>query len=104
MHPLDLLQHDWLGTKSKRAGADCVELHGTAGERQTLRLEGRVQASQITVIHALCLAGWGISAGVSEGDRKARADVRLLPVLPGWHLANVPMYPVTLRRGHSRPR
>ena len=100
-HPQDLLQHDWLGTKSKSAGAHFVELHGTNGERQTLRLEGRVQASQITVIHALCLAGWGISQGVSEDDRKALADGRLLPVLPGWHLADVPVYAVTLRRGEQ---
>lgn len=100
-HPQDLLQHDWLGTKSTSAGADFVELHDTNGERQTLRLEGRVQASQITVIHALCLAGWGISQGVSEDDRKALADGRLLPVLPGWHLADVPVYAVTLRRGEQ---
>ena len=66
-----------------------------------LRLNGRVQASQITVIHALCLTGWGISQGVSEDDRKALADGRLLPVLPGWQLADVPVYAVTLRRGEQ---
>jgi hypothetical protein len=30
------------------------------------------------VILALCLAGWSISQGVSEDDRKALADGRLL--------------------------
>ena len=100
-HPQDLLQHDWLGSKPKSAGADFLELQGPANERQTLRLEGRAQASQITVIHALCLAGWGISQGVSEDDRKALADGRLLPVLPGWQLADVPVYAVTLRRGEQ---
>ena len=54
-----------------------MELQGQANEHQMLRLNGRVQASQITVIHTLCLAGWGISQGVSEDDRKALADGRL---------------------------
>lgn len=78
-----------------------MELHDTAVERQTLRLEGRVQVSKITVIHALCLAGWCVSCGVSKDDHKALADGRLLPVLPGWHLADVPVYAVTLRRGEQ---
>lgn len=54
-----------------------------------------MQASQITVIHALCLAGWGISQGVSEDDRRALVDGRLLPTLAGWQLADVPVYAVT---------
>ena len=78
-----------------------MELQGQANEHQMLRLNGRVQASQITVINALCLAGWGISQGVSEDDRKALADGRLLPVLPGWQLADMPVYAVTLRRGEQ---
>ncbi len=99
--PSDLLQHDWLGSKPANAGADMLELQGPAGERETLRLEGRVQASQVTALHALCVAGWGVSLGVSDDDQKALADGRLLPVLPGWHLADLPVYAVTPRRGEQ---
>ena len=70
-------------------------------EGQTTRVVGRVKASQIAVIHALCLPGWGISQGVSEEDCKALADRRLLPVLPRWHLADTPVYAVSLRRGQQ---
>jgi LysR family transcriptional regulator, transcriptional activator for aaeXAB operon len=53
------------------------------------------------VIHTLCLAGWGISQGVSEDDRRALVNGRLLPTLAGWQLADVPVYAVTLRRGEQ---
>lgn len=98
--PQDLLHHDWLGGKSGPASADMLELLGPDGERQVVRLEGRVQA-QVTALHALCVAGWGISTGVSEDDRRALADGRLLPVLPGWRLSSLPVYAVTPRRGEQ---
>ncbi|MFC5519734.1 LysR family transcriptional regulator [Polaromonas jejuensis] len=101
VQPQDLLQHDLLGSRPRNASFDMVELHGPNGAQQTLRLEGRVHASQVTAVHALCVAGWGISMGVSEDDRKALADGRLLPVLPGWQLADVPVYAVTPRRGEQ---
>lgn len=96
--PRDLLQHDWLGGKSGQSGSDMLELQGPGGEREVLRLEARVQA-QVTALHALCLAGWGIGLGVSEDDRQALADGRLLPVLPGWALSDLPVYAITPRRG-----
>lgn len=99
--PQDLLRHDWLGSKPHSQGFDMLELHGPAGEIASLRLEGRVQASQVSALHALCVAGWGIGMGVSEDDRKALADGRLLPVLPGWRLSDLPVYAVTLRRGEQ---
>lgn len=100
-HPQDLLRHDWLGTRPRGQGGDMVELYGPAGARETLRLEGRVQASQVTVLHTLCLAGWGISMGVSEDDRAALADGRLVAVLPQWRLEALPVYAVTPRRGEQ---
>lgn len=99
--PHDLLRHDWLASKPNSSGADMLELLGPTGERETLRLEGRVQASQVTALHALAIAGWGISMGVSEDDRKALAEGRLLPILPGWRMADVPVYAVTPRRGEQ---
>ena len=58
-----------------------------------------MQASQVVALNALYVAGWGVSLGVSEDDRKALADGRLLPVLPGWRLSDLPVYAVTPRRG-----
>jgi len=98
--PQDLLRHDWLAS-NRNNSADMLELLGPSGERETLRLEGRVQASQVTALHALALAGWGISMGVSEDDRKALTEGRLLPVLPGWRMADVPVHAVTPRRGEQ---
>ncbi|MDO9404171.1 MAG: LysR family transcriptional regulator [Polaromonas sp.] len=99
--PRDLLQHDWLAHQSAQSGPDLVEMTSASGQQETLRLEGRVQASQVTALHALCVAGWGISIGVSEEDKAALADGRLLPVLPGWTLADLPVYAVTPRRGEQ---
>jgi len=100
--PQDLLRHDWLGSKPNSSNsADMLELLGPSGERETLRLEGRVQVSQVTALHALAVAGWGISMGVSEDDRKALTEGRLLPVLPGWRMADMPVYAVTPRRGEQ---
>ncbi|CAN5391245.1 LysR family transcriptional regulator [soil metagenome] len=99
--PQDLLRHDWVGSRPQRPAFDLLELQGPAGERQALRLEGRVQASQVSALHALCVAGWGIGMAVSDDDRKALADGRLLPVLPGWRLSDLPVHAVTLRRGEQ---
>jgi DNA-binding transcriptional LysR family regulator len=100
-HPQDLLQHDWLASRPKTAGVEMLDLTGPDGERQTLRLEPRVQASQVSALHALYLAGWGIGMAVSEDDRQALADGRLLPILPGWRMTNLPVYAVTPRRGEQ---
>jgi len=49
----------------------------------------------------LCVAGWGISLVVSQDDRRALADGRLVAVLPGWRLADLPVYAITPRRGEQ---
>ena len=64
-------------------------------------LQSRVQATQVSALHVLCVAGWGIGVAVSEEDRPALADGRLLPVLPGWRLDDLPVHAVTLRRGEQ---
>ncbi len=100
-HPQDLLQHRWLGSGTGHATFDTLELHGPDGAQHTVQLEGRVQASQVSALHALCIAGWGICMGVRQEDFAALADGRLVPVLPGWQLADVPVYAVTPRRGEQ---
>lgn len=101
VQPQDLLKHDVLGSRPRNASFEVLELQGPGGEQETLRLESRVHASQVTAVHALCVAGWGISMGVGDEDRKALAEGRLLPVLPGWSLADVSVYAVTPRRGEQ---
>jgi DNA-binding transcriptional LysR family regulator len=38
---------------------------------------------------------------VSDDDRRALADGRLVPVLPQWHLPDLPVYAITPRRGEQ---
>ena len=64
-------------------------------------MQGRVQATQVTALHALCVAGWGISVTVTEDDRRAMADGRLVQVLPDWKLPEFVIYAVTPRRGEQ---
>jgi DNA-binding transcriptional LysR family regulator len=99
--PEDLLAHDWLGGKPGAADGERLELQGPDGERRRVWLKARVQATQVTALHALCVAGWGISVVVSDDDRRALADGRLLPVMPGWRLDDLPVYAVTPRRGEQ---
>lgn len=96
--PRDLLQHDWLATSTRSLSGDLLELRGPAGEHEVVRLQARVRATQVSALHALCVAGWGITVGVSDEDRIALADGRLVAVLPGWQMADMPVYAVTQRR------
>ena len=99
--PQDLGQHAWLGGRPNSTGAVSLVLHNQAGEQATVQVAPRVLASQVTALHALCMAGWGISVLVSDDDRRALADGRLLPVLPEWHLPDMPVYAITPRRGEQ---
>lgn len=100
-HPRDLAQHDWLGGRPQGAGEDTLHLSGPNGELASVKVTVRVQASQVTALHSLCVAGWGISVVVSEDDRRAVADGRLLPVLPDWKLPDFVVYAITPRRGEQ---
>lgn len=93
-HPQDLLAHDWLC----RPGGEWLELSGPSGQLERLRVEGRARANQVSTLHALCIAGWGIHIGVGFSDRQALAEGRLLAILPDWHLSGMPAHAVTLRR------
>ncbi|MEO5658657.1 MAG: LysR family transcriptional regulator [Polaromonas sp.] len=97
--PQDLLQHDWLGLMPRSGNFEVLDLQGPAGQREVVRLEGRVLSSQVTALQALCVCGWGIQVGTSDDARQALADGRLLPVLPGWRLANLPVYALMPGRG-----
>lgn len=99
--PQDLAAHDWLGARPFGTATQSLVLHSDAGETAVVQVNSRAQASQVTALHALCVAGWGIGVLVSEDDRRALADGRLVPVLPGWQLPDLPVYAVTPRRGEQ---
>jgi DNA-binding transcriptional LysR family regulator len=99
--PQDLAAHDWLGGRPSSNGVETLLLHNQAGEQATVPVTGRAHASQVTALHALCVEGWGISVVVSDDDRRALADGRLVPVLPGWQLPDLPVYAITPRRGEQ---
>ena len=101
LHPRDLECHAWLGFRPMGAGPSGVLLIGPDGERFATKLQVCVQASQVTILHSLCIAGWGISAVVSDDDRKAIHDGRLIPVLPDWRLPELVISAVTPRRGEQ---
>lgn len=101
LHPSDLAQHAWLGGRPLGSAQDMLQLTGPGGETVEVAVTARVHASQVTALHALCVAGWGISVVVSEDDRRALHDGRLVPVLPQWHLPEFVIHAITPRRGEQ---
>ena len=99
--PQDLATHDWLGGRPSTGGTEDLVLNNAAGVQEVVHVSSRAQATQVTALHALCVAGWGISVVVSDDDRRALADGRLLPVLPDWHLPVMPVFAITPRRGEQ---
>lgn len=99
--PQDLAAHDWLGGRPSASGDETLLLHNSVGEEVAVQVHSRAYASQVTALHALCVAGWGISVVVSDDDRRALLDGRLLPVLPTWQLPALPIYAITPRRSEQ---
>lgn len=98
-HPDELARHDWLGLPPRSGSAEVLDFSGPQGERASHRLEARVWSTQVTALQAMAEAGWGLFVAVAEDARQALAEGRLVPVLPGWSLAPVPVWAITPRRG-----
>lgn len=98
VQPEDLARHLWLGGRPGRGGTEWLELLGSDGERRRVQLESHVQATQVSALHALAIAGWGITVAVDANDRRALTEGRLLPVLPAWQLEPLPVHAITARR------
>lgn len=97
-HPDDLASHDWLGLPPRSGSVDVLEFTGPQGERAPVRLGARVLASQVLALQDLAEAGWGLFTAVAEDARRALLQGRLVPVLPGWALAPIPVWAITPRR------
>lgn len=100
-HPADLERHDWLGGRPHTAAQEVLQLHGNDGQVARVQVTSRASATQVTALHSLCVAGWGISIVLSDDDRRALADGRLVPVLPDWRPPDYDAYAITVRRGEQ---
>lgn len=99
--PADLAQHDWLGGRPGDGEAQTLTLLGPDDQPVSVALSARVQVSSVSALHALCVEGWGVGVAVSPDDHRALAEGRLLPLLPGWRLQDLPLWAVTPRRGEQ---
>lgn len=100
-HPGELAGHDWLGLPPRGSAVDMLSFQGALGEREEVRVEPRLLASQVTALQALAVAGWGLYVGMTDDVRQAMAEGRLAPVLPDWRLEPAAVFAVTPRRGEQ---
>ncbi len=98
--PADLSRHQWL-VGSRDGTVLQFDLHGPAGERETLRVEARIASNnQITLEH-LCAAGLGIAVLTHPDAHEALQTGRVQRVLPEWQLEGIPVWAVTPQRGNQ---
>jgi LysR family transcriptional regulator, transcriptional activator for aaeXAB operon len=96
--PAELAGHDWLGLPPRSGAVTTLVFQGADGARAEVRVEPRVLASQVTVLEALALEGWGLYVGMRDDVRAALEQGRLVPVLPDWRLEPAAVFAVTPRR------
>lgn len=100
-HPNELAGHDWLGLPPRSGAVDILSFQGQGerqGEREEVRAEPRLLASQVTALQAMAVAGWGLYVGMADDVRQPMAEGRLAPVLPDWRLEPAAVFAVTPRR------
>lgn len=100
-HPGELAGHDWLGLPPRGSAVDTLSFQDAQGEREDVRVEPRLLASQVTALQAMAVAGWGLYVGMTDDVRQAMAEGRLAPVLPDWRLEPAAVFAVTPRRGEQ---
>lgn len=95
--PADLLAHQWVAAP-RDGKAMLLELTGPGGERESLRLEPRITSNNQLSLQQLGAAGLGLLLGVrADLDDDLRAG-RLVPVLPDWRAAPIPVWAMTPQR------
>lgn len=100
-HPGELAGHDWLGMPPRGVAVDVLSFQGSQGEREEVRVEPRLLATQVTALQSLALAGWGLYVAMRDDVRQPMAEGRLIPVLPDWRLEPAAVFAVTPRRGEQ---
>ena len=96
--PDELAGHEWLGLPPRGGLTDSLLLQGPQGEREEVRVQARVLATQVTALQAMAVAGWGLYAGMADDVRAPMAAGHLVPVLPDWRLEPAAVFAVTPRR------
>ena len=100
--PADLPGHDCL-VYSYSSDGDIWRFHGEHGERE-VRVSGSLVANNGDALMAAALADQGIVLQPSFIVGEALRDGRLLPVLPGWRLADFNIYAVYPSARHLSPK
>lgn len=95
--PGELAAHQWIG--SPRDGQQlAIELLGPGGATVPLRVEPRVTSNNQLTLQQMCAAGLGIAVLVrNDLDDDLHAG-RLVPLLPDWQPAPIPVWAVTPQR------
>jgi len=100
-HPTDLAQHVCIRLRADERGSTwCLRKRGASPPHPEVlvQVSGRFVVSSMQMIRQLTLQGAGI--GIID-QQVAAEDVgagRLLPVLPGWQMAPVPLHMLTASR------
>lgn len=94
--PEQLSKLDWLSLNHDRA--QHLNLIGSDGSTQRLRIESRVACNNILSVRQFTLAGMGVSVQPEPEIREELARGDLLVLLPDWQPAPVGIYIVTPRR------
>ena len=100
--PADLQGHDCLVYAYASHGGTW-RFHGEQGE-QEVRVSGSLVANNGDALMAAALAGQGIILQPTFIVGEALREGRLLPVLPGWRLADYAMYAVYPTARHLSPK
>lgn len=95
--PQDLIGLDWLLLNANQLH-DTLSLHGPQDAVEKLRVESRLSCNNILAVRNFTLAGMGISLQPEHEIADELAAGTLRVVLPGWQIAPVGIYIVTLRR------
>jgi len=95
--PQELVAHQWVA--SPREGRLLrLDLLGADGARQAVEAPARVTSNNQLTLQQMCAAGLGLARLVhADVDDELRAG-RLVPVLPGWRPAAMPVHAVTPQR------
>lgn len=97
LSPAALAAHDWLAVTQHEDELD-LRLTGPDGSSQPLQLAPRITSNNHLALLQLCLAGLGLALMVrADIDEELRAG-RLIALLPGWRLPDLPVWAVTPQR------
>lgn len=91
--PVDFGEHDCL-VFGARPGPASWRLVDVRGHVEALRVNGRLKASDMALLHGACRDGLGIASLPSFLAAPDLRDGRLAQVLPGWSTQPLPLYVV----------